>query len=95
MNSEPTKGKTDPESKSDDVSRDVSGDVSGNAAPSSNEVPEDENFAALYEASLKDHELKEGEIVKGEVIQVLADHVVVDIGYKSEGTIPIDEFGLK
>ncbi|MFC1655052.1 30S ribosomal protein S1 [Myxococcota bacterium] len=95
MNSEPTKGKSDPEPKSDDVSRDVSGDVSGNAAPSSNEVPEDENFAALYEASLKDHELKEGEIVKGEVIQVLGDHVVVDIGYKSEGTIPIDEFGLK
>jgi small subunit ribosomal protein S1 len=53
----------------------------------------EESFAALYEASLKDRELKEGEIVKGEVIQVLPDHVVVDIGYKSEGTIAIDEFG--
>jgi small subunit ribosomal protein S1 len=83
MNSEPTKGKTDTKPKTE------------NTTTSNNEVPEDENFAALYEASLKDHELKEGEIVKGEVIQVLADHVVVDIGYKSEGTIPIEEFGIK
>jgi small subunit ribosomal protein S1 len=83
MNSEPTKEKSESEVKAKD------------AVPSNKEVPEDENFAALYEASLKDHELKEGEIVKGEVIQVLADHVVVDIGYKSEGTIAIDEFGLK
>jgi len=83
MNSEPTKGKSETKPKTE------------NTANSNNEVPEDENFAALYEASLKDHELKEGEIVKGEVIQVLADHAVVDIGYKSEGTIPIEEFGLK
>jgi len=52
--------------------------------------PEEEDFAALYEASIKDHELREGEIVKGEVIQLNPDHVVVDIGYKSEGTIPVD-----
>jgi small subunit ribosomal protein S1 len=57
------------------------------------DTEDEENFASLYEASLKDHELKEGEIVKGEVIQILPDHVVVDIGYKSEGTIPLDEFG--
>jgi small subunit ribosomal protein S1 len=65
----------------------------GVASPNNNEIPEDENFAALYEASLKDHHLKEGEIVKGEVIQLLPDHAVVDIGYKSEGTISISEFG--
>ncbi len=53
----------------------------------------EESFADLYEASLKDHELKEGEIVKGIVIQIIPDHVVVDIGYKSEGTIPTEEFG--
>ncbi len=84
MNSEPTKGKTAANAKTKEA-----------ASSNSNNVPEEENFAALYEASLKDHELKEGEIVKGEVIQILADHAVVDIGYKSEGTIPIDEFGLK
>src|SRR5207253_7514464 len=36
--------------------------------------------------------IKEGDIVKGRVIHVGKDHVVVDIGYKSEGTIPLYEF---
>ncbi|HUU00520.1 MAG TPA: 30S ribosomal protein S1 [Myxococcota bacterium] len=63
----------------------MTGDKSENAG--------EESFAALYEASLRDRELKEGEIVKGEIIQVLPDHVVVDIGYKSEGAVAIDEFG--
>ncbi|MCX7826744.1 MAG: 30S ribosomal protein S1 [Verrucomicrobiae bacterium] len=34
----------------------------------------------------------EGSIVKGRVIEVRPDAVVVDIGYKSEGSIPISEF---
>ncbi len=57
---------------------------------------QDENFAEMFEASLKerggDGVLKEGEIVKGTVIQVTKDFAVVDIGYKSEGQIPISEF---
>jgi len=52
----------------------------------------EENFAALYEASIKEHELRENEIVRGQVIQILPDQVLVDIGYKSEGAIPISEF---
>src|SRR5215813_1204293 len=52
----------------------------------------EENFAALFEESLKREDVKEGDIVKGTVIQVAKDHVVVDIGYKSEGQIPITEF---
>src|SRR5499427_2632576 len=52
----------------------------------------DENFAALFEESLKREDVKEGDIVKGTVIQVAKDYVVVDIGYKSEGQIPISEF---
>ncbi|MDZ4694620.1 MAG: 30S ribosomal protein S1 [Deltaproteobacteria bacterium] len=52
----------------------------------------EEDFAALFEASYKRENLKEGDIIKGRVISVTKDHVVVDIGYKSEGTIPIHEF---
>ncbi len=56
----------------------------------------EEDFAALFEASLKDrgHDglLKEGDLVKGTVVQVTKDYAVVDIGYKSEGQIPIGEF---
>jgi small subunit ribosomal protein S1 len=36
--------------------------------------------------------LREGDIVRGTVVAVTDDHVVVDIGYKSEGMIPRSEF---
>jgi small subunit ribosomal protein S1 len=41
---------------------------------------------------LKQNELKEGEIVHGTVVAVSKDYVVVDIGYKSEGQVPLGEF---
>ena len=34
-----------------------------------------------------------GEIVEGTVIEMRSKEVVVDIGYKSEGTVPLNEFG--
>ena len=37
-------------------------------------------------------ELKEGEITKGAVVAITAKDVVVDVGFKSEGFIPIEEF---
>ena len=52
-----------------------------------------DTFAALFEASLSGGDFgKEGEIVKGTIVAVRRDHVVVDIGGKSEGLIPVDEF---
>lgn len=51
-----------------------------------------EDFGALFEESLKKHPLKEGELVKGTVVKITRDHVLVDIGFKSEGQIAIDEF---
>jgi small subunit ribosomal protein S1 len=35
--------------------------------------------------------LSEGEIIKGRVIKVTSSDVVVDIGYKSEGLLPVEE----
>src|SRR5438105_315646 len=55
-------------------------------------APGEESFAALFEESIKREEIKEGAIVKGRVIQVAKDYVVIDIGYKSEGQVPIEEF---
>src|SRR5215831_18879298 len=52
----------------------------------------DENFAALFEESLKREDVKEGDIVRGRVIQVAKDYAVIDIGYKSEGQVPLAEF---
>jgi small subunit ribosomal protein S1 len=44
----------------------------------------------LYDSSFRN--LVEGEVVKGTVIKVTPSEVVVDVGYKSEGLIPISEF---
>ncbi len=44
----------------------------------------------MYDATIKD--IKEGEIVHGTVIGVNPDDVIVDVGFKSEGIIPISEF---
>ncbi|HET6614177.1 MAG TPA: 30S ribosomal protein S1 [Kofleriaceae bacterium] len=51
-----------------------------------------ESFAALFEESLKQEEVKEGDIIKGTVIAVGKDFAIIDIGYKSEGQIALDEF---
>jgi len=50
----------------------------------------DDPFAELYEKSLKS--IRQGELLKGEVVKIGKDCVIVDIGYKSEGYIPLDEF---
>lgn len=43
-----------------------------------------------YDSSLK--EISEGEVVSGTVLKVLESHAVVDVGFKSEGHIPLAEF---
>jgi small subunit ribosomal protein S1 len=50
-----------------------------------------EQMSQLYEETLKDFE--EGEVVKGTIIQIQNGEVLVDVGYKSEGTIALSEFG--
>ena len=57
------------------------------------EYNEDEfnKYLEMYTSSFKN--ISEGEIVKGKVIRLTPSEVVVDIGYKSEGIIPIEEFG--
>lgn len=53
--------------------------------------PEDRSeFAELFDRSLKS--LKEGSVVSGRVVQIKPDAVMVDLGYKSDGVIPSDEF---
>ncbi|MBI1847578.1 MAG: 30S ribosomal protein S1, partial [Candidatus Rokubacteria bacterium] len=37
-------------------------------------------------------EFEEGEVVRGRVVHVSSSEVLVDVGYKSEGSIPIEEF---
>jgi small subunit ribosomal protein S1 len=51
-----------------------------------------ENFAELFEASQKQQEIREGEVVDGTIVGVNPDYATVDIGYKCEGQVPIQEF---
>ncbi|HEX5475936.1 MAG TPA: 30S ribosomal protein S1 [Vicinamibacterales bacterium] len=44
----------------------------------------------LYDSSFRN--IAEGEVVKGTVLKVTPSEVIVDVGYKSEGLIAVDEF---
>ena len=49
-----------------------------------------DDFETLFEESMRS--VKPGEVVKGRVVGVTATHVMIDVGYKSEGQIPLQEF---
>ena len=54
-------------------------------------VPETtEELSQLYDESLK--QLQDGQLVKGRILAVTATEVLVDVGYKSEGMIALEEF---
>jgi small subunit ribosomal protein S1 len=53
----------------------------------------EESFRELFENSPQGN-LAVGDVVEGTVIQVNPDSVVVDVGYKSEGVIPLSEFSV-
>jgi small subunit ribosomal protein S1 len=52
-----------------------------------------EDFRSMYLESLRN--VTEGEVVMGRVVSVDKDVVLVDVGYKSEGVIPMEEFRVK
>src|SRR5436190_20679717 len=49
-----------------------------------------ERLLDMYDVSFKN--FAEGEVVRGVVLQLSESEVIVDVGYKSEGIIPIEEF---
>jgi len=52
-----------------------------------------EDFAAVIERTV--FEFKEGDIVAGIVVRVDPDEVLVDIGFKAEGVIPLHELSIR
>jgi len=65
------------------------GEDEGDISQAGSEVGMDQ-LMEMYEESLK--QFQEGEVVNGIVISMDRDYVLVDVGYKSEGQIPIHEF---
>jgi len=54
--------------------------------------PTREDFAALLEESFDQGNLNEGSVVKGTVVGLEKDLVVIDVGLKTEGRVPLREF---
>ena len=49
-----------------------------------------EELLAMYEDTL--HDIVEGEIVKATVLRKTDNAVILDVGFKSEGSVPLEEF---
>jgi small subunit ribosomal protein S1 len=65
-------------------------DTKSSAKTQSSPTKEEEmDFKELYEQSL--NQFQYGDIATGKVVQVKDDRVMVDVGWKTEGFIPIDE----
>ena len=58
------------------------------------ETPTREDFAALLDETFKADDLVEGSVIKGKVVAIEKDLAVVDVGLKTEGRVPLKEFGL-
>src|SRR6188508_564674 len=56
--------------------------------------PSRDEFAALLEESLTGTALQEGSVVKGTVVGIEKDVAVIDVGLKTEGRVPLKEFGM-
>ena len=72
------------ESKTDEIEAEVEAALEGKT---------EEELAALYDGSVRNFQA--GTILEGTIVGVRSDEVVVDIGYKSEGLVYLDEFGDK
>ena len=49
-----------------------------------------ETMLALYEGTMS--QIVEGEIVKSKVLRITENAVILDVGFKSEGSVPLEEF---
>ena len=64
------------------------------AAVESIAKPSREDFAAMLEESFIDRAPAEGSVVRGHIVAIENDFVVVDVGLKTEGRVPLKEFGI-
>ena len=56
-------------------------------------MSEREDMEKKYEENIGSRNIKPGAIVSGKLLRRVGKEVIVDINYKSEGIIPISEFG--
>ncbi len=54
--------------------------------------PSRDDFAALLDEQLAGRDLVEGQVIQGKVVGLEKDFVIIDVGLKTEGRIPLKEF---
>ena len=62
---------------------------------SDNFNPSTDDFAAMFESSTAASAMQEGQVIPATVIRIDNDAVLVDIGLKTEGRIPVKEFSME
>lgn len=90
-----------PEAVSDAVVEDAPSVAAADPQPaikarSVSSLPDDigpEDFAAAIDETVL--EFKDGDIIEGRVVSIAHDEVLVDIGYKSEGAVPLRELSIR
>ena len=90
--SEAESGDAEPPDETSSVDETIAVEANADAPEATPELTEIESLEEAYDNSLR--AFSEGEIVKGTVINVDHDEVMVDIGFKSEGYIPVSEFPI-
>ncbi|MFN3521118.1 MAG: 30S ribosomal protein S1 [Phenylobacterium sp.] len=56
--------------------------------------PTRDDFAALLDQSLGGRDFMEGSVVHGKIVGIEKDFAIIDVGLKTEGRVPLKEFGL-
>ena len=80
----------DVETTAEDLAEETTSAMSDAEVDAEEDAEDMAELMNLYEESFK--RFAEGEVVSGRIISIDRDHVLVDIGYKSEGQIRINEF---
>ena len=52
-------------------------------------TPSTDDFAAMFEASFETNSMEEGSVITGRVTGIEKDMVIIDIGLKTEGRVPL------
>ena len=58
-----------------------------------NDVGSSAEFLAAIEGTIKN--FNDGDLVSGTIVQIDREEVLVDIGYKTEGVIPVRELSIR
>ena len=83
---------TKPSQQNEEVNNSPESESTNNLETEEQTYSEEEykRFVEFYDRTLSD--IRQGQIVVGRVLTITDQEVLVDIGFKSEGTIPLEEF---